>query len=125
MPRALLLLTMTALAASACTLRPRYAQLISPKVPGPDVLLQVTDASSGAPLAGVRVEVGEGARRLSAITDPDGTFSVPVDDKRRAENPLIVVELPQGVRSYAVRLSPGTPAGPPIEHPVPPPPPQE
>ena len=76
-------------------MRPRYSSLITPQMTGVQVL-QVVDLR-GAPMAGVKVDIGENKSRVSAVTREDGTFALPVDKKLQADDPVFVVVVPVGV----------------------------
>jgi hypothetical protein len=93
--------------AGGCALRPRYSDLISP-TSTQETVLQVTDRS-GAPLKGVRVEIGESKNRVVATTRDDGTFTLPYDKKLQADDALFVVSVPQGVDGYVLKLAPPPP----------------
>ena len=90
-----------------CTLRPRYADLITPQLAadGTQVKLVLLEDPDRRPLAGVRVEMSEGKNRYTTVTAADGTFSVPVGKQFRDENPIMVLAPPAGVASYRVELA--------------------
>jgi hypothetical protein len=100
---------------SGCALRPRYTDFIAAKADGGEKQLRVVDATSGAPVAGAKVELGEGKLKLSRVTGTDGTFTLPIDKRYGADNPVLVVTLPAGVTTYrveAVAPPPSAPAPP-------------
>jgi hypothetical protein len=108
------------LALTSCALRPRYNELLvltqAPPPEGEQLKLQLTNRDTHEPLAGVKLELSEGKNRINAVTEPDGTFSLPVAKKYRDENPLLVVSLPAGIAGYDVGLAPMT-----LPPPLPPP----
>lgn len=107
-----------AMALSACPLRPRYTDFITRRTEAKSVTFVVTDEETGKPIPNARVEVSELKNRLQLVTAADGTFTLPVEKKYIDENPVFVVTLPVGFRTY--RLSPvAAPATPP-ENPSPP-----
>lgn len=113
--RRVLLLALGLAAFTSCALRPRYAELVNKDVSGP-VVLQVVDRDSQLPIAGARIEVGEGRSQVKQTTDKDGVFTLPVDKRFFEENPVVVVSLPKGFSKYSVRAKP-------VEAPALPPPP--
>lgn len=120
----LFVLCCVVLAASGCALRPRYAEFITATTEGAERTFRLTDADTGAPLAGVKVELSENKTRLTRTTAKDGTFTLPVDKKYVSENPVFVVALPAGVKGYGLTVM--TPPAPapvapvaPVETPVP------
>lgn len=96
-------------ALSACVLRPRYSQFITAQTAGPEAVMLLTDKDTGAPLGNTRVEMSELKNRLVVTTKADGTFALPVDKKYLAEDPFLVVALPQGVLGYELKLAPVAP----------------
>lgn len=107
--RRILVVASSFLLLAGCALRPRYADFVSPATPGDTVTLRLTEKDSGKPLAGVAVEVGELKSRVRVTTGADGTFSLPVDPRLLADNPVILVTLPRGVSGYdlAIVTAPG------------------
>ena len=105
--RRFLLVAAVAFGFSACALRPRYSSLITPQMTGVQVL-QVVDLR-GAPMAGVKVDLGENQSRVSAVTREDGTFPLPVDKQLQADDPGFVVAVPVGSDGYQLRLAPSMP----------------
>jgi hypothetical protein len=115
--RRLPVLSLLALLATGCALRPRYADFVSEATPGPQSLFVLTD-EAGQPLPGVTVELSELRNRVVVTTAADGTFALPVDKRYLKENPVLVVRLPAGVMGYTVSLAP-PPAPPPAPEPSP------
>ncbi|MCA2978691.1 MAG: hypothetical protein INH41_04275 [Myxococcaceae bacterium] len=97
----LLLLVGLLLSTSGCSLRPRYRDFVTAKTEARQVQLRLTDGA-GAPLANARVELSEWKNRLQLTTAADGTFTLPVEKKYLDENPVLVVQVPQGVPAYQV-----------------------
>lgn len=104
-----------ALLLSGCALRPRYADFVTAKTEGREVTFLLTDAATGLPVSGAKVEVGELKSRVNVTTGADGTFKLPVEKRYLDENPVFVVTLPKGVEASRVRLAP-----PPAPAPAPP-----
>jgi hypothetical protein len=96
---------------SACSLRPRYADVVAP---GPDaknaagktVALRVVDPATNRPIPGARVLAGDSRSRLSATTDADGVVKFEVSPELLKDNPLFEVVLPSGVSTYRLQLMP-------------------
>ena len=101
-----LALVMSMLLTSACTLRPRYMEVLgrAGTLTGSSVKIRVVDGS-GNPVSGARIEMGE-RRRTKVTTGADGIFEMPLLVEYREENPMVVVVLPQGIKTY--RLEPVT-----------------
>ncbi|WP_240360154.1 hypothetical protein [Pyxidicoccus caerfyrddinensis] len=109
---------------SACTLRPRYKDVVAPgptaSVAGQTVALRVVNTETNQPVPGARVLAGDSRSRLSAVTDTEGLVTLQVSPELLKENPLFEVVLPAGVKSYRLQLMPsgqspapeGTPATP-------------
>lgn len=91
---------------TGCVLRPRYADFVSAKTEGKDITFVVTDADTKKPVPGAKVEVSELKNRLIVTTGADGRFSLPIDKKYVAENPVFVVTLPAGVSHYELAVAP-------------------
>ena len=108
-----------AVAFSACPLRPRYTDFITRRTEAKSVTFVITDEETGKPIPSARVEVSELKNRIQLVTAADGTFTLPVEKKYIEENPVFVVTLPAGFRSY--RLSPVAAPAPILENPAPPP----
>jgi hypothetical protein len=116
----LLALCLVVLAASGCALRPRYAEFITATTEGAERTFRLTDADTGAPLAQVKVELSENKTRLTRTSAADGTFTLPVDKKYVAENPVFVVALPAGVKGYVLSVvAPPAPTPAPAPAPAP------
>ncbi len=105
----------------SCALRPLYKELATDTT-DPVTTLQVIDASTSAPLAGIKVEMSEGKNRFTATTAADGTFSLPNDKKYFAENPYLVVTgtMPNGYKLVHTDkvLAPAAPKPAPVVVPV-------
>ncbi len=99
---------MMAVLASSCALRPRYRDFVTAKTEGSSVKLLMTD-NLGLPVANAKVEFSELKNRQSLSTAADGTFSLPVDKKYLDENPVLVVQLPPGGKSYSLAVAPSLP----------------
>ncbi len=99
---------------AGCALRPRYGEFVTPQTVGPSVALQLVSAD--VPVAGATVEFGEYRNKVTLTTDAEGGFSLPVDKKYFADNPILVVNAPKGVGRTRVvareplRLLPVAPA---------------
>ncbi|MFP2907930.1 hypothetical protein ACLESD_23345 [Pyxidicoccus sp. 3LFB2] len=95
---------------SACTLRPRYKDVVQPgastSVAGQAVALRVLDAETNQPVKGARVLAGDSRFRLSATSDSEGLVKLQVSPELLKENPLVEVVLPSGVRAYRLQLMP-------------------
>ncbi|RKG85578.1 hypothetical protein D7V97_43515, partial [Corallococcus sp. CA053C] len=96
---------------SACSLRPRYKDLVQTSGTAELkedqlVVLRVTDAQTGQPVKGAKVSGGEFRTRLNAISDENGQVSLKVNQVLLTENPLVEVVLPKGVRGYKLQLVP-------------------
>ena len=111
---------------SACSLRPRYKDLVQTSSTAELkedqlVVLRVTDAQTGQPVKGAKVSGGEFRNRLNAISDENGQVSLKVNQALLTENPLVEVVLPKGVRGYKLQLVPSgeapAPEGAPITTP--------
>lgn len=95
---------------SACTLRPRYKDVVQPgsssSVAGQTVALRVLDGETNQPVKGARVLAGDSRSRLSAVSDEEGMVKLQVSPELLKENPLVEVVLPAGVRAYRLQLMP-------------------
>ena len=107
-----------ALLVSGCALRPRYADFVSAKTEGKEVTFVVTDAATGKPLPGAKIEVSELKNRVTVTSGADGTFKLPVEKKFIDENPVFVVTVPKGVEQYTVKLAPPPAPPAPVAAPV-------
>lgn len=104
---------------AGCALRPRYGDFVSPTTPPGEITFLLAEKASGAPLAGVPVEMGEGKAKVRVTTADDGTFTLPVDAKLAADNPIIAVALPRGVSGYTLAVAPTKAVTMPAEAPAP------
>lgn len=111
---------------SACTLRPRYKDLVqtggtAQLKEDQLVVLRVMDAQTGQPVKGAKVSSGESRNRLNTVSDENGQVSLKVNQALLTENPLVEVVLPKGVRGYKLQLVPSgeapAPEGAPITTP--------
>lgn len=101
-------------ASTSCALRPRYRDFVSASTEGKQVQLLVTDGA-GVALPNVKVELSELKNRVQLTSGADGTLSLPVEKKYLDENPVLVVQVPQGQRSFVLALAPPPlPAPPPL-----------
>lgn len=94
--------------ASSCALRPRYRDFVTAKTEGSSLKLVMTDGT-GLPVANAKIELSELKNRQQFSTSADGTFALPVDKKYLDENPVLVVQLPQGAKSYSLAIAPLAP----------------
>ena len=98
------------LLSTGCALRPRYQEFVTADrlkdTATPSVSLTVTDPSTGQPLAGAKVEIGEFPKKFSAVTGADGLVNVPLDKRYHADNAIIAVTLPKGVSRYKLAPTP-------------------
>ncbi|MBX7099911.1 MAG: hypothetical protein K1X89_19500 [Myxococcaceae bacterium] len=91
-------------AVAGCTLRPRYADFVTKQTKAPGtVTVELVKPPDNTPLAGVKLEMGEGKARFSATTDEQGRVKLPVDLKQVDENPIIVVNPPPGLTKWKLR----------------------
>lgn len=104
--RTLPVLVLVLLLAGGCTLRPRYRSVVPSAEAGGEQRLVLRDAATKAPIAGARVELGEGSRRVQQTTGPDGAFTLPVEQRLFNEDPMVVVALPAGVTAYEFVAAP-------------------
>ena len=95
--RRLLALTLTVLLLAGCALRPRYAQFVNKNTQGKEVQLQLLERSTGKPVAGASIEVGEYRMRVVTRTDARGLFALPIDRRYLDDNAIIAVNPPAGV----------------------------
>ncbi|QRN98425.1 carboxypeptidase regulatory-like domain-containing protein [Archangium violaceum] len=112
--RSLLRLSLLSLGVlSACTLRPYYRQVVPPDVARlkpqqaqgmKDVTMRVVDPSTGQPIPGARVLLDSSRGRVIATSDANGLIQLPVAPHLLADNPLVEVSLPKGVRSYSLQV---------------------
>jgi len=101
-------LACAALVFTGCALRPRYLE-VKTRV-GDVSRLRVLDGE-GKPVPGARIEIGD-RFRFKAVTDASGCFDIPAEEapQLQAENALVVVVLPRGVRGYRIEAAPGAAA---------------
>ncbi|QRK10162.1 hypothetical protein JQX13_08720 [Archangium violaceum] len=111
--RPLLCAAVLSLGLSACVLRPYYRQVLPPEVSRlepreargvEDVLLRVVEPGYERPISGARVLLGTGQGRVNVTSDVNGLIRLPVTPELLAENPLVEVSLPPGVRGYRLEL---------------------
>ncbi len=114
MKKILLAACCVAVTLSACALRPRYADFVSRDTAGEKLSLVVLDAKTDAPLAGVKVEFGEGRNRFAVTSGVDGMISIPVDKKYIDENSIITVNAPKGQGRTKLVAAPPPPAPTPV-----------
>lgn len=100
-----------ALAATACSLRPRYNDVMTADLKPPTARFVVVNPTAGdAPVAGAKVQWGEARTRFSTVSDAAGIVELPVDPaKFSKDNPVVEVIVPKGVKGY--RLVPVPAAG--------------
>ena len=102
--RTLALVAVVALAASGCTLRPRYGEFVVKSMKAGDaVQLELVLPPDNTPLSGIKLDCGEGRARFTAVTDERGRVKLPVDPKLIEDNPVIVVSPPPGLKSWKLR----------------------
>lgn len=107
MNRLLALAFLVLVSSTGCTLRPRYLDLVTPDVKAKTLRVQMVERYGvNAPIAGAKVEIGEGKNKVTATTGADGTFELPVTGPLSTDNPVFVVTLPAGVESYRLELAP-------------------
>ncbi|HZI05176.1 MAG TPA: hypothetical protein VEZ71_14190 [Archangium sp.] len=105
---------------SACTLRPYYRQVLPPDMAGMKpqaaegqgpVTLRMVEPGTDKPIAGARVILSLMNRgRVVATSDANGLIQLPVTPELLAENPLVEVVLPPGLRGYSFLTVPAQPA---------------
>jgi hypothetical protein len=116
---------------SACSLRPYYRQILPPDVsqappPGApekkQVPIRLIEPETGHPIPGGRVYLSTNRGRVGVTSDENGLLQMPVSPELLADNPLVEVVLPAGVRGYGfqpVKVEPPPPAPPPVAPPPP------
>ena len=111
--RAVVALGALGLLSAGCAMRPRYQEFVSAErlkdTAAPLVSLTVTDPSTGQPLGGAKVEIGEFPKKFSAVAGADGVVNVPLDKRYHADNAIIAVTLPKGVARYKLVATPVAP----------------
>lgn len=117
--RTLLSATVAVALLSACSLRPRYREVVVPEATaqqkpadGQLVVLRVVDSTTGQPVPGAKVLSAGGRARLVATSDSQGLLTVTVSQALLDENPLVEVVLPKGVHGYRLEPVPRQPAAP-------------
>jgi hypothetical protein len=97
---------------SACVPRPYYRQVLPPDVAQlkptqaegrEGVTLRLVDPETGRPIAGGRVLVSGSRGRVNVTSDADGLVRLPVTPGLLAENPLVEVVPPKGVKRYVLQ----------------------
>lgn len=99
---------------SACVPRPYYRQVLPPDVAQlqpaqaqaqglTEVTLRVVEPESGRPIPGARVSASGFRGRANALSDAEGLVRLPVTPDLLAENPLVEVLLPKGVKHYVLQ----------------------
>lgn len=95
---------------SACALRPYYRQVLPPDLAGmkpqavqgkQEVMLRVVEPRTDQPIPGARILLTANRGRVILSSDVNGLVQMPVTPELLAENPLVEVVLPPGVRGYA------------------------
>lgn len=92
--------------AAGCSLRPRYNDYHLMVDVLKEARFVVVNPDNNTPIAGAKIELGEGKSKVTTTSDAMGGFLLPVDKRYVADNPMLVVTLPQGVEKYEVRLAP-------------------
>jgi len=104
---------------SACALRPYYRQVLPPDMAGMKpqaaqgqgpVTLRMVEPGTDRPIAGARVLLSLNRGRVVATSDANGLIQLPVTPELLAENPLVEVVLPLGLRGYSFLTVPAEPA---------------
>jgi hypothetical protein len=113
---------------SACALRPFYRQVLPPELAGmkpqalqgkQEVLLRVVEPGTDRPIPGARVLLSTSRGRAFLASDANGLVQMPVTPELLAENPLVEVVLPPGVRGYAFQPVKTEPESQPAGEPAP------
>ena len=107
-----------ALALAGCALRARYGEFVGPSTQGTEVRLKVVERSSGEPVVGATVELGELRMKRVTRTDARGMFALPVDRRYLDDNSIISVNAPPGVGQTQVVAAPLPLAEPATQAPV-------
>lgn len=116
---------------SACALRPYYRQVLPPDVsqaaapgaPAREVSLRLIEPETGRPIDGGRVYLTTYRGRVTVTSDENGLLRMPVTQELLADNPLVEVVVPSGVKGYEFRPVKAEPPPPPPPPPAPPAPP--
>lgn len=113
---------------SACALRPYYRQVLPPDLAGmkpqavqgkQEVMLRVVEQGTELPVPGARIFLSTSRSRVSLVSDGEGLVRMPVTPELLAENPLVEVVLPPGVRGYALQAVKPESESQPASEPVP------
>jgi hypothetical protein len=114
---------------SACALRPYYRQVLPPELAGMKpqaaqgqgpVTLRLVEAGTDKPIAGARVILTlMNHGRVVAASDANGLIQLPVTPELLAENPLVEVVLPPGLRGYSFMTVPAESASQPADEAAP------
>jgi hypothetical protein len=113
---------------SACALRPFYRQVLPPDLAGvkpqalqgkQEVRLRVVEPGTEQPIPGARILLSTSRGRVSLASDANGLVQMPVTPELLAENPLVEVVLPPGVRGYAFQPVQPEPESQPASEPAP------
>ena len=104
---------------SACALRPYYRQVLPPDMAGMKpqaaqgqgpVTMRMVEPGTDKPIAGARVILSLNRGRVVATSDANGLIQLPVTPELLAENPLVEVVVPPGLRGYSFWTVPAEPA---------------
>lgn len=106
---------------SACALRPYYRQILPPDLAtmkpaaaqgrSEGVMLRVVEPGTERPISGARILLSMNRGRVALVSDANGFVQLPLTPELLAENPLVEVVLPAGVRGYTfqpVKAEPGS-----------------
>lgn len=91
---------------AACTLRPRYGDLMqrsSPPEGAQSVTFQVVSDDGHSPIPNARILINAGKDRFRATTDAQGRFELPVNAQWLKDNPLVIVSAPEATGGYQLR----------------------
>lgn len=111
------------LTSTGCSLRPRYREVVQASAvaqQGPDgeVTVRIVEAGTRTPIKGARVSIANTRPPIRALSDERGELVLPVTTELTKSNPLIVVDLPGGVRGYEfVTVHGASPVSPADGHP--------
>jgi hypothetical protein len=78
--------------------------MAQPVADGQTLTMLMVDPATGQPIKGAKVLSGSGRSRLAVTSDAEGRISVPVSHALLAENPLVEVVLPKGVKAYQFQV---------------------
>jgi hypothetical protein len=113
---------------SACALRPYYRQVLPPDMSaakpaaqgkGEVVMLRMVEPGTERPIPGARILLSMNQGRVALVSDGNGFVQMPVTPELLAENPLVEVILPAGVRGYSFQPVKEEPAAAPAGEPAP------